>query len=135
MNGRRIRRTSIVATSTVTLATIAGTLLVAAPVQAAPDRTHTAPVAVARADTSPNACYVTPRSGVGAVKIRKAKSVTSTPLGQINKGQRGTASCTASEGGSYSVSGCRKSNYWIRATYRGATGWVAWGCVDWYRTS
>lgn len=92
----------------------------------------TAVTVYGESDVVARRCYVTPRKGVRAVIIRKYKSTRSAAIGQINRGERGRAKCTANRGGWYSIKGCKKSNWWIKTKFRTKEGWVAWGCVNWH---
>jgi hypothetical protein len=51
-------------------------------------------------------------------------------VGQLPPGGRLSASCSAVAGCHYPD--CGGSNVWVPVTYRGATRYVAWACVNWY---
>jgi len=90
------------------------------------------PVAPESVDAA-SSCFVTPKPQVRAVIVRSEPRVTSASLGQINQGRRAAAACTARQGGWYSASGCTRSNWWVHVTWHSRNGWVALGCVRWYR--
>lgn len=87
------------------------------------------PQAEASTAVAATTCYVTPKAGVNAVRVHTQPSVTSTRIGIIYPGQRAVASCSATAGGYYSD--CGGSTWWIRVTWSGRTGYVAWRCVNW----
>jgi hypothetical protein len=76
-------------------------------------------------------CYVSPKKGVDGVNVRLRANASSTRLGVIQPGQRAVASCSATQGGSYTACG-GTSNWWIKVTWSGRSGFVAQRCVDWY---
>ncbi len=82
---------------------------------------------------STTACYVVPKGSVRAVTVRSAPRTSSSALGQINRGQSANAVCNATYGGAYSSAGCTPGHWWVRVTWKGRTGYVALGCVAWYR--
>jgi hypothetical protein len=92
-----------------------------------------APAPVGDSEVSPAAatCYVSPKSGVSAVRVRLRANNTSTIIGTIQPGQRAVASCGATSGGSYTACG-GTSTWWIQVTWNGRTGYVAQRCVNWY---
>lgn len=78
-------------------------------------------------------CFVTPKPRVGAVFIRSAPRETSRRVAQVNHGQQAAAACVPRQGGWYKAAGCTSGNWWVHATRQGHSGWVALGCVRWYR--
>ncbi|GAB3797143.1 SH3 domain-containing protein [Micromonospora zhanjiangensis] len=98
------------------------------------DRPDTAPAAVAAIPTAgalARTCYVSPKKGVSAVAVRRTASTSGTRIGLMYPGQRATAACSATRGGSYSACGSGSSPWWIKITWKGARGYVAQRCVNW----
>jgi hypothetical protein len=96
------------------------------PVPKGTSATSSADVAAAAAAT----CYVVPAPGVDAVSVRTQPKTSATRTGLIYPGQRASASCAATAGGSYT---CPRgsSTWWVKVTWNGRAGYVAERCVYW----
>lgn len=51
-------------------------------------------------------------------------------IGQMQAGNTADAKCDGQYGPSYS--NCGGGSYWVPIIWRGASGWVAHSCVNWY---
>lgn len=93
-----------------------------------PSTASAAPAAPPRPDAP--TCYVTPNALVSAVNVHLRADQGSTRLGIIQSGQRASASCIGTEGGSYTACG-GTSTWWIKVIWNKRIGYVPYLCVDW----
>ena len=112
-----------------------GTSLSLPSTAAAAGTESTAPARVTASDTRDVAalpCWVTPKAGTGATNIRRSPTTASERVGIIQEGQGADAVCNATYGGSYTACG-GTSGWWVQVEWYGVWGYVALGCVVWYR--
>lgn len=79
--------------------------------------------------TTAAACEV--KSKINGLNVRRTASTSATSIGQMQKGNTAKASCDGTKGGTYTACGVT-FDQWIKVYWRGAWGYVASYCVDWY---
>lgn len=77
-------------------------------------------------------CWVTPKPGVDAVRVRRSATTSSDILGTIQPGQSADAACTVTSGGAYTACGVTNSPHWVRVIWAGLNGYAAVHCTYWY---